>query len=96
MAPVVPIVPARASQESLELPRLDDAVVHSFEPDVLSQDVHQGLMGVLDDAVVIAFHMQVDRRQLSRPAAVEAGEGDDVEALSRRPSGGADDVFRIP
>ena len=66
------------------------------EPQVLSQDMHQTLMQVFDDAVIIALNMQVDVGQVRRSPAGETGKGNDRQRIVFRPLGRADDIFRIP
>ena len=63
--------------------------------DELGQQVHEGLVDILDDTVVVARDVQVDVGKVGRSAAGEAGQGDYLHVVVPRPRGCADDVFGI-
>ena len=52
-------------QAVLELPLLDDLLVHVCLSNMLGEDVHERLVNVFDDAVVVGGHVQVDVRNPS-------------------------------
>ena len=54
---------------------------HPGLPDVLGEQVHAGLVGVLDDSVVVRADVDRHRRQLSRRATGETGERDGLHAV---------------
>jgi hypothetical protein len=53
------------SRYGLELPLLDDLLVHMCLADMLGEDMHERLMNVFDDTVVFGGHVQVDVRDSS-------------------------------
>ena len=63
---------------------------------MLGEDVHEGLVDVLDDAVVVCGDVQIHIRNIRRSAAGETGHGDNGNPAFFGPKGGAHDVFGIP
>ncbi len=80
----------------LELPLADDRLVHMRLTDMLGEDVHEGLVDVLDYAVVVCGDVQIHVRDIRRSTAGEAGHGDDRNPGLFGPQGGAHDVFGVP
>ncbi len=93
--------PRRGSPKSscvridLEFALPDDLLAHMDLPDVLGQDMHERLVDVLDDAVVVRGDMQIHFRDIRQPAAGEASHGDHREPVFLGPKGSPDDVFGI-
>ena len=75
---------------------LDEIVVrgHSRLADVLGQSVHDGLVQVLDDAVVRAVDVNGDLGHRPGGPSVEAGEGDRAQAVVAGPGERTHDVGR--
>lgn len=70
---------------SLEFAVPNIAFRHMGLTDVLGQDVHERLMDILDNAVIIGIHMQMHVRQCAAAPARKAGHGDGLDTLGFRP-----------
>jgi len=81
--------------EGLEAALADLVGRHGAQAQELGERVHEGLVGVFDDAVVGGVHVEGDVGQLACASAGEAGERDGLEAEFARHGEGADDVLGV-
>src|SRR5215510_166574 len=72
----------------------DVARSHPGLPYVLGEQVHAGLMGVLDDPVVVRADVHGHRRDLPRRTAGKPGEGNSPHPVLIRPFQRSNDVRR--